>query len=171
MATKTVEKTADKRINSLEKKTLLFSDDDFDVEIYNQIALKAQLVDISLLASTFAVKPECLGEFDNPEFDHDHSFDGYPQKFSFDPEKGVAIGTIAWISEIKSGRKKALKLSAEYLAIYAGLQNMDIDYVRLYFGKVAKFATYPYFRTLFSVQTSSAGLRFSPLPSLIDRVD
>lgn len=171
METKPVGQDSDKGVNTHEKKALLFSDDSFDVEIYNKVARKAQLTEISLLASTFAVKPECLGEFDNPKFDHQHSFDGYSQKFSFDSEKGIAFGTIAWISEIKSGRKKALKFSAEYLAIYGGLSDMDSDYVRLYFGKVAKFATYPYFRTLFSVQTSSAGLRLSPLPSLIDRVD
>jgi len=161
----------DSEITNPEPRVLLFSDEDFDVEIYNSVASCAQLSEIRLLASTFAVKPECLGEFDDPENSHDHKFEGHAHKFVFDSENGIAIGTIVWCAEIKSGRKKALKLTAEYLTTYGDLQGMDADYVRLYFGKIAKFATFPYFRNLFSVQVSAAGIQLPPLPSLIDRVD
>jgi hypothetical protein len=64
-----------------------------------------------------------------------------------------------------------LKSSAEYLVLYNGLNDCPPDYVQLYFKKVARFTTYPYFRSHFASHVAASGLMLAPLPSLNERVD
>ena len=153
-----------------EAQHLRFGDDEFDVDKYNEIVYAAQLVDLRQIGSSYSVKVECMDALER-DSDLKRSFDGQTRKFSFDLENGVAIGTVEWLAEIKIGRKIALKLEAEYLVVYNGLEGMEVDYARLYFCKVARFATYPYFRALFGSSASCANICLPPLPSLIDRID
>jgi hypothetical protein len=83
----------------------------------------------------------------------------------------MLAGTYNWAAEVKMGRSKILKLSTEYLIVYSGLKDSPEEYVRLYFNKLARFTSYPYFRAHFAMNVAASGLMLAPLPSLFDRVD
>ncbi len=148
-----------------------FSSGDFDASVYQKVAWSAQLHDIGLIKSTFEMKPECLPIFtEEPEL-LKHSFGGYCKSFHIDEKAGLLSGIFSWEVSIKYKRIKAVKLSCQYMLVYSGLIDHPEKYVRLYFEKLGKFTSYPYFRTLFSVQSQAAGIMLPPLPSLTDRMD
>lgn len=140
----------------------------FDNEVYSELTVAAILRDIKLIKNDYALKPsifEALEDLDNM------GFFGEPSGFFFRQEEGVAIGNYKWTAEVKLGRKKVLKLVSEYLIAYSGLADFEEDYVRFYFEKVGRFATYPYFRSGFSHHVSSSGIMLPPLPALNERVN
>lgn len=164
-----------KSVKSSDSKTaavaLTFTSPSYDEDIYGEVSRRAKLVDLRTLSSNFSVKAECIRDLEEGVEKLQHGFKGSASTFNFSPENGVVIGTVNWVAEIKSGRKKALKLDAEFLVVYTELEDLAEEYVKLYFKKIARFATYPYFRALFSGQTASAGIMLAPLPALTDRVD
>lgn len=148
---------------------LSFASEEFDNEKYSRVANSARLLDVCLVKQNYHVKLNLIWTADGDSLKH--RFRGEPKGHSFDPDGGTVIGGYEWQAEIKVGRKNALKLTGEYLLVYGGLENQNEEYVRLYFNKLARFTTYPYFRALFSMSTSNSGLALDPLPSLIDRPD
>lgn len=137
---------------------------------YAEVSSAAELHDIKLIKSEYSVKPEIFRVVEDME-NMVHGFQGECLSFDFLDEPGIAVGRYKWSAEIKAGRKKALKLTAEYLVAYAELSGQDKGHVEFFFNKVGRFATYPYFRALFSHHTAETGLVFPPLPSLNERVD
>lgn len=142
--------------------------DEFDHETYRDVTIAARLRDIRLISCDYSIKPEVFEALEDLE---KMGFFGGPSGFHFDGETGVMIGHYQWTAEIKLGRKKVLKLASEYLIAYTGLSGFEEDYVRFYFEKVGRFATYPYFRSNFSHHSSASGIMLPPLPSLNERVD
>jgi hypothetical protein len=129
---------------------------------------------VRLVESTYSAKVTSLlaatsEDHDSPELRQ--SYSGAPSHYTFTPEKGMLAGTYNWAAEVKMGRSKILKLSTEYLIIYSGLKDSPEEYVRLYFNKLARFTSYPYFRAHFAMNVAASGLMLAPLPSLFDRVD
>jgi hypothetical protein len=153
------------------EEVLTFSSPTFDAEKYAQAARSARLTDLMLTSSEFTVKHKCFYEAEATGKPLEQGFSGESSGHNFDTDNGVIAGGYTWVAEIKYGRTKALKMKCEYLLIYKGLDEIDSDYARLYFQKLARFTSYPYFRSLFSNHTSEAGLNIGPLPSLIDRMD
>ena len=140
----------------------------FDNDIYTNLSIAAKLRDIRLISCEYVIKPEV---FEALEDTSNMSFSGEPTAFHFDDDSGVMIGHYTWNVEIKLKRKKVLKLIGEYLIAYTDISGFPEEYVRFYFVKVGRFATYPYFRTAFSFHSSSSGITLPPLPSLNERVD
>ncbi|OOY27466.1 hypothetical protein BMI90_12720 [Thioclava sp. L04-15] len=143
---------------------------EFDNDIYAKLTVSARLRDIKLISSDYSVKPEVFEALEDLE-NMVHGFSGEPSGFYFDEETGLLIGQYRWNAEIKLGRKKVLKLVSEYLVAYNGMADFDEGYVRFFFEKVGRFATYPYFRAEFSQHSSASGIMLPPLPSLNERVD
>lgn len=141
-----------------------------DHEVYAEVSSAAQLRDIKLLGSEYSIKPEIFEVLKDLE-NMNHGFSGECTHLLLDDEAGLALGHYRWSAEVKSGRKKVLKLQADYLVAYTGLSGCDEGHVRFFFEKVGRFATYPYFRALFSHQSSESGLMLPPLPTLNERVD
>jgi hypothetical protein len=141
-----------------------------DYDVYAKVSTAAQLRDIKLLESAYSIKPEVFEVTEDLE-NMNHGFSGECTQLFFDEEAGLALGHYRWSAEVKSGRKKVLKLQADYLVAYTGLTDCDEGHVRFFFEKVGRFATYPYFRALFSHQSSESGLMLPPLPTLNERVD
>lgn len=142
----------------------------FNHEQYAKVSCAARLKEIKLINSAYMVRPEAFGAFDDPE-SYKHSYSGKCADFFFNEDDGLAMGRFQWQAEIKSGRKTCLKLGAEYLVLYSGIFDCDAAHVEAYFTKVGRFATYPYFRALFSHHIGESGLPFPPLPTLRERVD
>lgn len=143
-------------------------DAEFNHELYSQITVAARLRDIKLIKSEYSIKPEVFDALDDLK---NMGFFGEPTGFFFNHDEGVLLGNYQWTCEVKLGRKKVLKFVSEYMVAYSGLNSFDEEYVRFYFEKVGRFATYPYFRSDFSHHASSSGIFLPPLPSLNERVN
>lgn len=150
---------------------LSFRSSSFDRDEYAKVANSARLVELGLTSQEYSAKLQCFWEASSENKQLKHAFSGEPEGCSFDTEQGVLAGGYEWTAEIRYGRKKALKLKATYLVVYTGLEGQNEGYCKLYFSKVARFATYPYFRAAFALNTSNSGISLDPLPSLIDRID
>ncbi|MES2432522.1 MAG: hypothetical protein V4586_01680 [Pseudomonadota bacterium] len=151
--------------------SLSFSTEGFDRAIYADVAMKARLRELALSESEFSAKIDVLRLAEMRHEDMAHTFGGECTDFSFDSESGIAFGNYAWTAEMKHGRTKVLKLKCKYLLVYSNLKSCPQDYVGLYFEKVGRFSSYPYFRTVFASHTSFAGAAVKPLPSLTERID
>ncbi|MSU88283.1 hypothetical protein GE300_01465 [Rhodobacteraceae bacterium 2CG4] len=155
-----------------EKQAILgFSSKNFSQKVYADVSRSARLRDICLTQSDYQAKPVLFWQAMSDESELKHAFSGEPGEMNFRPETGVVVGEYNWKAEVRHGRQKALKLKASYLLVYGGLREKDERYVRLYFDKIARFTSYPYFRTLFSMQVGNSNISLNPLPSLTDRVD
>ncbi len=156
------------------KMPLTFNSDNFDGEKYAKVANSARLVEIALVDQLFKVSLSSFWDAEEERKTLAHGYWGEPLKKLFDTEVGTIAGGYSWNAQIKDGRSKPLRLKAEYFLLYSGLNDLDSsfeEYVHLYFDKVARFTSYPYFRTLFATSSSNAGLALAPLPSLVDRID
>lgn len=149
---------------------LTFHSERFDQNIYHEVTCKARLREVRLLESNYYAK---MGIFLTAESSSDlrQAYSGEPAQHTYSVDRGVVAGSYRWSAEVKNGRTKALKINTEYFVLYNGLINCPEEYVQLYFKKIARFATYPYFRAHFAVHVSSSGLTLAPLPSLNERVD
>ncbi|MDR6263991.1 hypothetical protein GGE09_000969 [Roseobacter sp. N2S] len=148
-----------------------FKSKEFDRNKYFSVSKDAKLLEIFMTESHFRIKDDCMGELLTEGDLLKHAFDGSWNNVSFDTVNGILVGSYLWQVKVKSGRKDALKLSTKYVVAYENLLHHEEKYVELYFKKVARFATYPYFRSQFAIQSHSAGLKLPPLPSLSERVD
>lgn len=149
-----------------------FASEGYDAGKYNSVARSARLRELRLINSAYTanVMKFMAGEVgDGVELKQ--SYSGAPSEYSFVPERGIVVGSYMWSAEVRAGRTKAMKLSTEYMLAYSGLKDAPEEYVSLYFKKLARFTTYPYFRAHFAVQVAASGLMLAPLPSLTDRVD
>ncbi len=150
---------------------LSFGSSRFEHEIYSNVALKARLLDIRLVKSTYDVRIELFDAADDSFSHFRNEFTSDCSDIVIEQGSGRVGGLYTWTAEIKSGRTKALKLFGRYFTIYGNLDGCNEEYMGLYFRKIARFATYPYFRALFSMQTGNSGLLLPPLPSLTERLD
>lgn len=151
---------------------LTFSSERFESEVYADVARLARLREVRLVDGSYNAK---VGKFLAAENDADaelrQAFSGEPAQLTFSVERGIVAGTYRWSAVVKSGRLNVLKLSAEYLVLYSGLKDSPEEYVHLYFRKVARFTSYPYFRSHFASHVAASGLMLAPLPSLTERMD
>lgn len=162
--------TTDADVN--EKKAVLKGkSEDFDQEIYASVASSAELRELALIDSKYKISPFLFWKADEDGAVLKSRFDGEHAGCKFDIEKGFLAGGYDWVAEIRIGRKQAVRLKAQFMLVYHGLAGQPEQYVEAYFEKIARFTTYPYFRSLFATNTSLSNVPLPPLPSLIDRVD
>lgn len=154
-----------------EPKRLTFGSPKFSNEIYTEVAQSARLKDVRLLESSFRVQADLLHVFDHAAESYELGFSGKLSSFGYDAEDGFAVGSFEWKAEAKHGRKKAMTTKAKFMVIYGSLNHMDEEYVRLYYGKLSKFTSYPYFRGFLALNAAASAIVLPPLPSLTDRVD
>lgn len=152
------------------KGKLSFTSDGFDQAKYAGVSQNAKLSELRLITVDYKVSTEAL--FNslhelNPKF----SFEGTASAFDFSADDGRVFGVYEWVAAVKAGRKNAIRSKCSYFLIYSGLQEHDPEYVRLYFEKIGRFASYPYFRAQFASDVASSGVFLPPLPSLTERVD
>lgn len=82
----------------------------------------------------------------------------------FSTEDGAAMMFVSFNVTAQTGRKKTLACEAEYVVTYDGLNDCDDDAVEAFLGRVAPFACYPYFRSLFATLDWAATTGLPPLP-------
>ncbi|MEP9372560.1 hypothetical protein [Mesorhizobium sp. KR1-2] len=130
------------------------------VERYNKVVGLANLQGVQMTRVGFDVKPDF---FNDPS----------ENKLAYSVERGesqyvsgeqVAIVNIKLTVDAKRNRKKTLSCEAHYIVIYDNLEDCDEDAVDVFLTRVAPFACYPYFRSLFANLDWAANTRLPPLP-------
>lgn len=147
------------------------SAEDFNVSKYNTVAGAARLAEIVLTRANFVTKLGASFALADPDSAVKLTYNDELTDAAFDAEAGILAGTFNWKAEIKSGRAILVRLTASYSIFYENLAQADEKHSLAYLAKVGRFATYPYFRGIFSVHAGAAGLSVPPLPSLKERVD
>lgn len=151
---------------------LTFVSPEFDERKYSLVSQAARLRDLRLEKGDFSADLKALFQLQEGEEEFiEQSFSGESGEKEFSRETGLLIGAYKWQAEVKVRRRRVLRVRATYRVFYQNLVDADPDYAAVYFEKVARFATYPYFRANFAIHASAAGVMLAPLPSLNERVD
>lgn len=143
----------------------------FDIGLYNEISRSARLAEIALSSSEFNAKMEAGLIASDPEAPLKLSYTDELVDVVFDGNTGILAGIFNWKASVRSGRSSLVRMRAAYSIVYDNLFDANEKYALAYLAKVGRFATYPYFRGLFSTHAGAAGLTLPPLPSLRERVD
>jgi preprotein translocase subunit SecB len=133
----------------------------FSGKDYNHVAVNAKLRLISLLSSTFDVKPRSLPKQDDWKLAYEWNAKGC----TFDG-RGVVSAIFEYVVTAKLGRKTALKCTAEYVVLYEVPSESEAEAAEGFCHNVGLFAAYPYFRGLVAQLVSNANLMLPPLPSI-----
>ena len=154
-------------------RSLSFNSESFEQAQYEAVANQAQLEQLALVKQRYDADAVRFWSDDEAGTFFKKSFAGSPKGRKFNREDGFVIGGFSWSARIKQSRKNALRLTAEYMLVFRGLDSCtsEDEYVYLYFDKISRFATYPYFRNLFAMCAANSGITLPPLPSLNERVD
>lgn len=127
---------------------------------YNAAVAAAGLQAVQLQSMSFKVEPEFFGDRTQRRL----SVDIEHERNDVDSAQGLAFAFVNILVTAKRGRKNTLACKAGYLVIYDNLKGCDPDAVRLFLDRVAPFACYPYFRSLFATLDWAAGTMLPPLP-------
>lgn len=138
----------------------------WDVESYNDVVEKAELMGVHAHDIAFQVKPAYFANRDSNKFGYDiNCLDVH-----YEDESGLASADIEAELSIRSGKKDALVLTAKYRVSYSNLEECNEAAVEAFLRRVAKFTTWPYFRTLVATIDAAAGTRLPTLPVLREPV-
>lgn len=132
-------------------------------EAYNEVVAKAQIVDLRLVSSSLEVQPKGL---DGNRKGWAMSVGDELSEWALEKESGRLWGRVAFRASCRDGDETPIEVRGEYLVGYSIDGDADRLAARTFLKRVARFACYPYFRTLFASLTGQANLVFSPLPVL-----
>ncbi len=137
---------------------------------YNKVVAGCELVTINLVDARFKVDP---GFYDirarekteaksltRREFDCDVSTP------VFKKDSGLLAGRFLWKVEVLKGKKKLVTLQATYVVLYKNVPDVGEEHISAFLQRVGRFASYPYFRGLFSRLAAEAQLDLPVLPVL-----
>lgn len=134
-----------------------------DAKAYNEVVASARLADLRLISSRSEVKPEAL-EGDRSGWElkaGDELVD-----WKFEDDKGRLWARISFKAECIDGRRKQIVVEGDYLVVYHVEGEVDAASANLFVARVARFACYPYFRTLFATLLGQSNIVLPPLPVL-----
>ena len=137
-------------------------DNEYTPDDYNRVAGNANLVGITLMASDIEVKPEYF----DPATKNSLSYDSGVATCDYDPNDGVISAWLKYAVNAKIGRKRVLKINAEYLVIYRSVPDLKPAAAEAFCAHVGKYAAYAYFRAWVSQVAGASNLRLPPLPTL-----
>lgn len=124
-----------------------------DVQEYNNLVHEAELTDIRLVDLKFNAKPAYFAALRGENEGGKalvRAFDGKMSDIFYDKELSTLGGQFDWVTEVKVGGKKLLKVEARYLVVYGNVPSAPEKTRERYIQRVGKFATYPYYRALVS---------------------
>lgn len=127
---------------------------------YNHVVECAELRTIQLTDFNFHIDPQHF----SPEVKRSFVYDIDNHANEFSAENGLALAHVDVSVYCKVERKKTLKCTAKYIAVYDNLSDCDEKEVKAFLSRVAPIACYPYFRALFANLNWAAGADMPPLP-------
>lgn len=137
----------------------------FDLEEYNKIVRKAELVTVRLVNTEFEAKPEFYVDEASSE-ERQFTYDDDQHSFMFDASKGVAVAAFEWCVDVSLGEKKLMHLKGRWLVGYNNLKSCNENEVRMFVERVGQFAAYPYWRAFVSQMSGFSQARLPILPML-----
>lgn len=130
-------------------------------ETYSQAVDSAELRNIRLLKSSFAMEPEGLSI---NRTNWRLAYRCEVVTVSFDAERKVVSGLVDAEASWKAGRKRLFFVKASYVVAYDLRGTPGEEAATRFVRRVGRFAVYPYFRAHFSGLTAQAGVNIPPLP-------
>lgn len=138
--------------------------DDVDPEAYNAIVARAVVRGIRMIKSDFNMKPDALGT----DKERRYSVDVEQTAHDWDEAQGRLAGVFRFTATCHAGRTRVLKVQGDYIVSYRVEGTCAADAAELFVQRLGPFAAYPYFRALFGILCSHAGLMAPPLPILAE---
>lgn len=138
--------------------------DAVDPEDYNSIVARAVVRGIRMIKSGFDMKPDALGA----EKERRYAVDVEQVAHDWDETQGRLAGVFRFTATCHTGRTRVLKVQADYIVSYRVEGACEADAAELFVARLGPFAAYPYFRALFGILSSHAGLMAPPLPILAE---
>ncbi|MBN9335791.1 hypothetical protein [Devosia sp.] len=129
-------------------------------DAYNAVVRDADLQAVQLLNISFEVEPAFFGDKAKRKLDVKIELG----QSDFDQEKGAVVAAVKLVVSVKKSRTTALHSKAEYLVVYENLAGHNPAAVKQFVDRVAPFACYPYFRSVFATLDWAAGTKLPPLP-------
>jgi hypothetical protein len=129
---------------------------------YNYVAMNSRLRLVSLASSSFSVKADCLPDRKSWKLTYDWEI----VACKYDQQSNTVSAIFSYEVVAKSGRKTAMRCSAEYAVAYAVPNDSKVEAAEGYCHNVGGFAAYPYFRALVAQFASGANLMLPPLPAI-----
>lgn len=129
--------------------------------LYNRVVREARLVQILLTKVNFQVDRNLFG-LENAKL----VYGGKTSYFKYDQESSSCSIGINWSVKMQSGKRSAVKCTANYDIIYDGFTVNNEEVLQIFADNVARAATYSYFRSLYASLDWAAELRSPPLPVL-----
>lgn len=133
----------------------------FSPEDYNRVVANADLDQIILLrcnysVTTFLEKKDIDALKKNIESSY--------KNIAHAESKGIIAGEVEWSVRLAGKGDPKFDVTAAFGISYTGMSNVNELAATAFFARVARFATYPYFRALVSHLSWSSGLHIPPLP-------
>lgn len=137
-----------------------------------KLAKCATLYKLLMISSNFQLKPKFILAETNNFKDMKFSLDGKPSFIEADIEKEQITGVYTWKITVQeneesedSAVKEALSASCDYLIFYDNAKSESQEGMEYFFRKVARMASYPYFRSMVSqyAWASEANLPILPI--------
>ena len=132
---------------------------------YNDVVARAVVSGIKLIKSSFDMRPEAL---DSKKPDRSYAVEVDHVAETYDLDSGRLFGVFRFTATCKVKRTKVLKVQADYLVSYKVSHPCEEVAALLFVERLGPFAAYPYFRALFGILTSHAGLVAPALPILAE---
>lgn len=136
---------------------------------YNSVVADAELRDITLIFTTFVIKPDYYKlalEDEDTASKVKRELDSNFSAFTYDAERRLLGGQFDWSVEATFGRRKLLNARASFIVSYENVPDVDGVHMEAFIKRVGRFATYPYFRSLVSQFSWESKAELPPLPVL-----
>lgn len=137
-----------------------------------KLAKCAALYKLLMISSNFQMKPKFILAETNNFKDMRFNLDGKPSFIEADIEKEQITGVYTWRITVQENEetegnvtKEALNASCDYLICYDNAKSKSQEGMEYFFRKVARMASYPYFRSMVSqyAWASEANLPILPI--------
>lgn len=133
----------------------------FTPDEYNRVVARAELDQIVLLRCKYDVT-DFLEKKDLRPLNK--SIESAYKNIALSESRGIIAGEVQWSMQIPGEGKPKFKVMASFGISYTGVAGRNEMAAGAFFARVARFATYPYFRALVSHLSWSSGLHIPPLP-------
>lgn len=138
------------------------SNPSFSAAEYNSVAKGAILHAINLLASSFKINVDEMGDESSWKLSFSRRF----LACHYDSDRNEVAAIMQYKVVAKAGRKQAMKCTADFGVFYEvpddATEHAAIGFCR----NVGSFAAYPYFRSLVAQMAWNAGITLPPMPSI-----
>lgn len=132
---------------------------DFDKDEYNAVVQGAHLIDVALISSDFAIKPDFFADEGNRKLSTAY------ERLNCEFQNSILILLVRFNATAKQGNKKLLKCRADYNVVFEVLGgDVNPEAAKAFGSHMAQFTAYPYFRQHVAALSWESGADLPVLP-------